>query len=114
DFVTAPGTDLTYRLEHEVPTWWIPMVPVANGTSGGFHLRKGSFSETDASKGRILSPVPLDVFEEEVPREGVVVRRVPSLVRDDQGKLRRWIARRVSVARGEANSSLAWDRALRR
>ena len=114
DFVTAPGTDLTYRLEHEVPTWWIPMVPVANGTSGGFHLRKGSFSEVDASNGRILSPVPLDVFEEEVPREGVVVRRVPSLVRDDQGKLRRWIARRVSVARGEASSSLGWDRALRR
>ena len=114
DFVTAPGTDLTYRLESQVPAWWIPMVPVANGTSGGFHLRKGSFSAVDAAQGRILAAVPLDLFEEEVPREGVVVRRVPSLARDDQGKLRRWIARRVSVARGEASSSLAWDRALRK
>ncbi|WP_159982455.1 MULTISPECIES: hypothetical protein [unclassified Novosphingobium] len=113
-FVTADGTDLTYRLETEVPGWWIPMVPVANGNSGGFHLRKGSFTDQDASRGRILAPMPLDMFEEEVPREGVVVRRVPALVRDNQGDVRRWIARRVSVARGEANSALAWDSALRR
>lgn len=114
EFTTAGATDLTYRLETEVPGWWIPMVPVANGNSGGFHLRKGSFTDQDASLGRILAPMPLDMFEEEVPREGVVVRRVPALVRDNQGHLRRWIARRVSVARGEANSALAWDSALRR
>lgn len=113
-FTTIAGADLTYRLEKEVPPWWIPMVPVANGTKGGFHLRKGSFSDEDGSRGRILAPLPLDMFEEEVPREGVVVRRVPSLVRDNQGHLRRWTARRVSVARGEANSAIASDSALRR
>jgi hypothetical protein len=113
-FVTPVETDLTYRLEQDVPGWWIPMVPVANGAKGGFHLRKGSFSDEDASRGRILAPTPLDMFEEEVPREGVVVRRVPALVRDNQGHLRRWIARRVSIARGEASSGLAWDSALRR
>jgi hypothetical protein len=114
DFATTPEADLTYRLEKDVPDWWIPLVPVANGGKGGFHLRKGSFTEEDAARGRILAPLPLDMFEEEVPREGVIVRRVPALVRDNQGHLRRWIARRVSVARGEANSALAWDSALRR
>ena len=113
-FTTPTGADLTYRLEQDVPEWWIPMVPVPTGGRGGFHLRKGSFTDEDAARGRILAPLPLDMFEEEVPREGVLVRRVPSLMRDDQGNLRRWIARRVSVARGEANSMLAWDSTLRR
>lgn len=113
-FATPVEADLTYRLEKDVPDWWIPMVPVPDGGKGGFHLRKGSFTDDDPARGRILAPLPLDMFEEEVPREGVVVRRVPALVRDNQGHLRRWIARRVSVARGEANSALAWDSALRR
>lgn len=113
-FVTAPGTDLTYRLERQVPPWWIPLVLVPDGNKGGFHLRKGSFTDQDAARGKILAALPFDLFEEEVPREGVVVRRVPSLARDNSGKLRRWIARRVSVATGEASSGLTWDSAERR
>lgn len=114
EFVTPEGADLTYRLEMVPPGWWIPLVPVANGRNGGFHLRKGSFTDADASLGRILAPLPLDMFEEEVPREGVVVRRVPSLMRDNKGHLRRWIARRVSVAHGGASAGFASDSALRR
>jgi hypothetical protein len=113
-FQTIADADLTYRLERSVPSWWIPMVPVPKkGNRGGFHLRKGSFNEEDASRGKILRPTPLDMYEEEVPREGIIVRRVPSLMRDNQGHLRRWIARRTSVARGEANSALSWDGAVR-
>lgn len=48
-------------------------------------------------------------WREEVPREGVRIRRVPSLLRDDQGRLQRWTARRVSAAWGESRSRLAYD-----
>ncbi len=104
------GTELVYRLETEVPPWWIPMVPIAKpGLNGGFTLRKGSFTDVDSAVGRLLRPTPFDVFDEEVPREGVRVRRVPSLMRDEAGVLQRWIARRVAPAGGESASNLAYD-----
>lgn len=109
----AAGTDLVYRLETEVPPWWIPMVPVPEGKFGGFFLRKGSFDGTDASQGRILAGPRFDVFDEEIPREGVRVRRVPSLIRDENGTLVRWTARRVAPAQGESASNLAYDSAFR-
>ncbi|MDR7126398.1 hypothetical protein [Pseudotabrizicola sp. 4114] len=105
-----PGADLVYRLETDVPPWWVPMVPVPKpGLTGGFSLRKGSFSDSDGARGRLLQPTPFDVFDEEVPREGVRVRRVPSVMRDEFGVLQRWIARRVGPAGGEAASNLAYD-----
>lgn len=109
-----PGTDLVYRLETEVPAWWVPLVPIAKpGLNGGFTLRKGSFADTDSAVGRLLKPTPFDVFDEEVPREGVRVRRVPSLMRDEAGVLQRWIARRVAPAGGESASNLAYDNTFR-
>ncbi len=108
------GTDLVYRLETDVPPWWVPLVPVPKpGLDGGFTLRKGSFSETDSAVGRLLRPTPFDVFDEEVPREGVRVRRVPSLMRDELGVLQRWMARRVAPAGGESASNLAYDSTFR-
>ena len=110
----APGTDLVYRLETETPPWWVPLVPVPKpGQDGGFTLRKGSFSDIDSAVGRLLRPTPFDVFDEEVPREGVRVRRVPSLMRDEAGVLQRWIARRVAPAGGESASHLAYDNTFR-
>jgi hypothetical protein len=108
------GADLVYRLETDVPPWWVPLVPIPKpGLNGGFTLRKGSFSGTDSAAGRMLRPTPFDVFDEEVPREGVRVRRVPSLVRDEAGVLQRWIARRVAPAGGESASNLAYDNSVR-
>lgn len=105
-----PGADLRWTLETLPATHWVPMVPVPNaGRNGGFKLRKGSFDGTDRAKGRVLAPTPFDLFDEEVPREGVRLRRVPSVVRDEDGQLRRWIARRVSPAWGEARSVLEYD-----
>ena len=92
----------------------MPLVPIPKpGLNGGFTLRKGSFSGTDSAAGRMLRPTPFDVFDEEVPREGVRVRRVPSLVRDEAGVLQRWIARRVAPAGGESASNLAYDNSVR-
>ncbi|MFN3273657.1 MAG: hypothetical protein ACK41U_03220 [Paracoccus sp. (in: a-proteobacteria)] len=104
-----PDADFAWTLEARPPEHWIPMVPVPDGGRGGFVLRKGSFDGNDQSRGRILALRPYDLHDEEVPREGVRVRRVPSLLRDDQGTLQRWTARRVSAAWGESRSRLAYD-----
>ncbi|WP_309666045.1 hypothetical protein [Tabrizicola sp.] len=105
----GPGADLAWTLESLPPDYWIPMVPVPNGGGGGFFLRKGSFDGTDSARGRVLAPVPFDLFDEEVPREGVRLARVPSVLRDERGRLNRWIARRVFAAWGEGRSRLAYD-----
>jgi hypothetical protein len=70
-------------------------------------------SDQDDSLGSLLDPTPFTLQEEEVPREGVRVRRVPSLARSRDGRYLRWIARRVSVGRGEGSSALMDDATVR-
>lgn len=108
-----PEAELRYLLATSVPRNWIPFVPVAFGGQGGFRLRKGTLTGDDESRGRLLEGRPYDVIDEEVPREGVQVRRVPAVVRRADGRIVRWIARRVGVGRGEGSSGLAFDAALR-
>ncbi|KEA07731.1 hypothetical protein [Rhizobium rhizogenes] len=106
----ADGADLRYILETTVPANWIPLVPIATSPAqGGFELRKGTMTNKDESLGEILHPTPFTLKEEEVPREGVRVRRVPAICRTADGQMVRWIARRVSVAHGEGASRLAFD-----
>jgi hypothetical protein len=107
------GADLQYLLQTAVPKNWIPLVPVPTTGRGGFVLRKGTMSDQDDSLGALLDPTPFTLQEEEVPREGVRVRRVPSLARGRDGRYLRWVARRVSVGRGEGASALADDAAIR-
>ena len=52
---------------------------------------------------------PLLIREEEVPREGVVVRRSYQAARWHDGRLFVWAGNRASVGRGEASSGLAFD-----
>ena len=109
-----PPGELQYRLATGVPSFWIPLVPVPTaGRRGGFVLRKGTMTDVDESVGQLLDPTPFTLFEEEVPREGVRVCRVPSLLRTTDGRRVRWIARRVSVGVGEGSSGLAFDGATR-
>jgi alkylation response protein AidB-like acyl-CoA dehydrogenase len=49
------------------------------------------------------------IREEEVPREGVVVRRTYQAARWHDGRLFVWAGNRASVGRGEASSGLAFD-----
>ena len=101
--------ELRYLLATRVPTHWIPLVPIATTGRGGFILRKGTMTNEDESHGRLLGAKPFDLHEEEIPREGVRVRRVPALIRGADGRSVRWVARRVSVGRGEGSSGLAFD-----
>jgi hypothetical protein len=107
------GADLQYLLQTVVPKHWIPLVPIPTTGKGGFVLRKGTMSDADDSVGVLLDPTPFTLQEEEVPREGVRVRRVPSLARSRTGAYLRWIARRVSVGRGEGASQLQDDATVR-
>ena len=62
--------------------------------------------------GRILTPIPVDrleLFEEEVPREGVRVTRSYQYTRWFDGSTHLWIGRRKEVGRGEGSSGLRFD-----
>ncbi|HEY7131900.1 MAG TPA: hypothetical protein VH440_06590 [Candidatus Limnocylindrales bacterium] len=124
-----PGTEqaeLDYLLETAVPKEWIPILPVHVAAADGeppnpnaIVLRKGAMVDIRTGQaveplGQLLHPIPLDIQDEEVPREGVRVRRVPVLARRPDGTYARWIARRVSVGRGEGASGLAFDSAVPR
>lgn len=106
------NADLTYRLMTGVPDNWIPLVPVPTTGRGGFKLRKGTMTGTDQASGRLLAPTPFDLMDEELPRAGLKVMRVPSLTRDAKGNRIRWIARRVESGFGEGSSGLNFDSAL--
>ncbi|GIG06728.1 hypothetical protein Cco03nite_34280 [Catellatospora coxensis] len=105
-----PDAELDYLLQTPVPGNWIPLVPVRR-PDGSLELRKGALGSAPAEPhGVLLRPgQPLTLHDEEIPREGVTVRRVPVLARRADGRYARWIARRVSVGRGEGASRLAFD-----
>ena len=105
-------TELQYLLQTQVPRHWIPMVPIATGV-GTIALRKGTMGDEDLSLGVLLDPTPLTIQDEEIPREGVQVRRVPALARDATGLYLRWITRRARIGRGEGSSGLAYDGAYK-
>jgi hypothetical protein len=65
---------------------------------------QGTLLEPDAS--------PWFFHEEEVPRAGVRVRRIPSLARWLDGTTHAWTSRRVGSGRGEGSSGLQFDVAV--
>ncbi|MFB6838353.1 hypothetical protein [Streptomyces sp. NPDC056361] len=117
----ADPAALTYRLLTEVPAHWIPLVPVPlKPGSAAICLRRGQIPRFDAegvrlpqvkAAGQVLEPEAKRVFfrEEEVPRAGVTVSRVPVVARGEDGRVYAWVGRRVRAGRGEASSALAFD-----
>jgi hypothetical protein len=109
-----PGPLAAYEVQTTVPDYWLPLIPhaVAPGSIRFdlVPLEQPGFGSKP--KGRLLSP-DTSLHEEEVPREGVRVTRVPHVARTADGKRVRWVARRVSVGRGEGSSGLAFDSATR-
>lgn len=113
---TDAGAELDYILATQVPDNWIPLVTIALGNNA-IALRKGAMLKAGApvlARGALLQPTPLTIQDEEVPREGVRVRRIPVLARHADGSYERWIGRRVLVGRGEGSSGLMFDSAIRR
>lgn len=105
-----------YKLATEVPDYWVPLVPVKRTT--GLRLERGKLLKLDGqeefveAQGAILEGGELnrlDIFEEELPREGVRVTRSYQLARWHDGSTHLWIGRRKRVGSGEGSSGLRFD-----
>lgn len=114
----APAGTLTFELASVVPDYWIPLVPVQINGARAVRLRRAAMLDADGipqfgrAKGRILTPHPerrLDLYEEEVPREGVRVTRTYQYTRWVDGATHVWIGRRKDIGRGEGSSALSFD-----
>jgi hypothetical protein len=114
----APAGALRYELASTVPDHWIPLAPVQMEDSRAIRLRRAAMLDGNGvpqfnrAKGRILTPQPgrrLDLFEEEVPREGVRVTRNYQYTRWLDGTTHVWIGRRKDIGRGEGSSELRFD-----
>jgi hypothetical protein len=81
-------------------------------TAGAVELQKGVIGDDGdvLPRGVLLrGAAPMRLQEEEVPREGVLVRRVGALARRGDGSRARWMTRRVGLGRGEASSAPGFD-----
>ena len=116
----GPRDAPAYRLATTVPRYWLPLLPVrVSETSAEVRLARGAVLDLDgvphvvSARARILdvgNPAGrLLIREEEVPREGLVVRRNYQAARWHDGRLFVWAGNRASVGRGEASSGLAFD-----
>ena len=120
-----PEAELDYLLETNLPRNWIPLVPIGN-RQGDVRLWLGALLDPitpgQAPKqipplGRLLARTGgrrLMVYDEEVPRAGLRVRRVPALARRADGGYTLWWGRRIGSGRGEGSSGLQFDAALPR
>ncbi|MEA3216515.1 MAG: hypothetical protein QOJ19_2671, partial [Acidimicrobiia bacterium] len=114
---------LVYQLQTAVPEHWIPLVAVrdpAGGDRGAIVLQRGSLLTQDGTmrpitaQGVLLAPdvSPWFFHEEEVPRAGLRVRRVPAVARWVDGSVHAWVSRRVGAGAGEGSSGLQFDIAV--
>ncbi|WP_433684661.1 hypothetical protein [Nocardia sp. CA-119907] len=124
----VPDAELDYLLQTSIPETWIPYLPRIAGSVGKpvrLELRRGAlrrFGHDDPPSGtpvvglgRLLTGPEHAVLEDaEVPREGIVVRRIPTMARLRDGSYALWTARRIAVGRGEGHSGLAFDSTLPR
>lgn len=117
----SDGVPLIYRLGTTVPDYWIPLLPVKDGTT--LRLKRGvlpAFGEggiqgLQLPKGRLLEPNrELLLYEEEVPREGARVTRTYQYARWIDGSTHLWIGRHKEPGRGEGSSGLQFDVAEKR
>ncbi len=117
---TGTGTNdpLRYRLASEVPAHWVPLLPVQTHVDGKLvsRLRRGAVLQPDGSAvlhpalGHILNASnPFEVYDEEIPREGLRLTLARRLVRWTDGSTCVWTAYRRQVGRGEGSSGLRFD-----
>ena len=131
-FDNLDGTFAQYNLATAVPENWIPFVPkrVSNSlTERNIFLRRGRMPRfipdvtldaglnedfvlprTHLLTEQGLGPMePMDVNEEEVPREGAIVKTTFQRARWYDGRTYLWMGRRKTAGRGEGNSGLRFD-----
>jgi hypothetical protein len=111
--------ELLYQLMTEVPEHWVPFIPVhVGGDDRAVGLVEAVLPRPD-TWGELVSVAPRSsvlqelqgtiLHEEEVPSDGVTVRRRWYLTRSADGGRHVWAARDVTTGRGEGESGLAFD-----
>jgi hypothetical protein len=120
----ASPAQLVYVLQTAVPEHWIPLVPVRDPknpvATAAIVLQRGSLLTQDGlmrpitAQGVLLEPTisPWYFHEEEVPRAGLRIARLPSVARWLDGTPYAWISRRASAGCGEGSSGLRFDIAV--
>jgi hypothetical protein len=109
---TAP---VRYVLGTDVPTNWIPFIPVhVPGSNRSVQLQRAQMPKVPgvsrAPHTRIVGvPGKYYINEEEIPRSGKLVTRGYQRARWLNGATLTWIGRRVTTGRGEGSSGLAFD-----
>jgi hypothetical protein len=114
-----PNVPLRYQIETKVPINWIPFLPKKISTgSQEIHLVEGQIASrgnVPTPAGKVLRPggsTHYIVREEEVPREGVRVRRVYVRSRWTNGKASLWMERQAAIGRGESQAGLRFDQSI--
>lgn len=112
------SAQLDYLLQTSVPGRWIPYLPRSSGYRA-IELVQGRIPSADGGLppplGVLLNRADTQVLKDsEIPREGVTLRRQPSVTRLSDGSYVRWTTRRASVGRGGGASGLAFDGARSR
>ena len=120
----ADPNALRYQLASDVPVAWVPLVPVQiDPATGQVRLRRGRI-ERYGLDGQPLAPARpralllepgrrrFDIEEEEIPRSGLRITRVPVVARWLGGATLRWTGRRKRSGKGEGSSNLRFDQAI--
>ena len=124
----ADAQALRYQLQSNIPRAWVPLVPVQINESleggapvptGHVRLRRGRLALAGGqaqprTRALVLEPgrPRFDIHEEEIPRSGLRVTRVPIVTRWLGGTTLRWTARRKRTGKGEGSSNLRFDQAI--
>jgi hypothetical protein len=110
---TTEGERYRYQISTGIREHWIPFVPV-QGVRNSIWLRRGRILDP---QGRPVGPQaallkstgPLLIHDEEVPREGLTVRRSFQLARWADGSSHLWTTRLKQPVAREGSSGLGFD-----
>lgn len=113
-----PDAAPDYRLAHEPPPHWIPLLPVRTGPDEQVVLARGSMLDVTGGR-RVVASVTgllaggadgaLLIPEEEVPDDGLVVQRHYQAARWIDGTLHVWAAHRTRPAGQLPSAGLRFD-----
>ena len=113
-----PDVAPDYRLTHEPPPHWIPLLPVRTGPDEQVALARGSVLDVTGGR-RLVESVTallaggtdgsLLIPEEEVPDDGLVVQRHYQAARWIDGTLHVWAAHRARPAGQLPSAGLRFD-----
>jgi hypothetical protein len=119
--VPAPGAPPRYQLASAVPENWIPLLPAEVTLNNALTsvLQVGALRQPDGksatplARSEVLNAASnLQIFDEEVPREGVHITRRRRMTRWTDGSTWVWTAFRNDIGSGEGSAGLRFDQIL--